>query len=160
MDPIVVLGPPASLCPVPVVLTVRRLASQRSCLDFRQGDGRNESPVNGAGGREGDLRVDKTAKDQQTGGQTYGQGKGRHGAMTDTLWSRWVGPSQGSTSPPPPSISHAHPKSQKAMAPLGAGPGTALTTALKGGRPRKTDAGDRGGMGIYGETPSRPLPLT
>lgn len=155
-----VLGPPASLCPVPVVLTVRRLASQRSCLDFRQGDGRNESPVNGARGREGDLRVERTAKDLQTGGQTYGQGKGRRGAMTDTLRRRWVGPSQGSTSPPPPSIPHAHPQSQKAMAPLGAGPGTALTTALKGGRPRKTDAGDRGGMGIYGEAPSSPLPLT
>lgn len=34
------------LCPAPVVLTVRRRASQRSCQDLQQGDGRNESPVN------------------------------------------------------------------------------------------------------------------
>lgn len=65
-----VLGPPASLCPVPVVLTVQRLASQRSCQDLRQGGERSESPVNGAGGGKVDRRMDKTAKGQQTLGQT------------------------------------------------------------------------------------------
>lgn len=32
--------------------------------------------------------------------------------------------------------------------------------STKGGLPRKTDAGARGGLGIYGEAPSPSLPLT
>lgn len=145
-DPGCVLGPPESLCSVPVVLKVRRLTSQRSCQDLRQGDGRNESPVNGAGGRKGDRRVDKTAKD----GQTDGRGKRRRGAMTDTLSGEdgW-GPGRGSTSPPPPSISRSPPIPTGCGAPWGRA-GYCTNYSTKGGVPvRQTrERGeDRAAMG-------------
>lgn len=119
-DPIGDPGPPASLSWAGGA-TVRRLASQRSCLNLRQGDERNESPVNGAGGEEGHRRVDETVKDQQTLGQTDGHGKGRRGAArTHSLEN--TGGAQPRQHLPTPTLHFPRlPQSQKAVHPLGLG---------------------------------------
>lgn len=86
----------------------------------------------------------KTAEDQLTLGQTDRHGRRRRGTMTDTLsGGDGCGPGQQCTSPPPPSVSRAHPQPPGATALLGARPGSARTTALKAAVPGR-QTGERG----------------
>lgn len=80
----------------------------------------------GTGGWVGQLRTNR-----RLDGQTR---EGRRGAMTDTLSGedRWGPPTPPAEAAPPHPHAACHvltPNSPEAAAPLGAGPGTALTTA-------------------------------
>lgn len=97
----------------------------------------------------------KTAQDQQTLGQTD-MGKETQGNDRHTLWRRRVG-APAKTAPPHPHAPRSPSRSQKAKAPLGARPGTALATAVKAAGPE--DRCGEGRTGQLQEAPSRPLRL-
>ena len=121
------------------MLTVRRLASPRSCQDPRQGGGRNESPVNEAGRWRG------WGTNRRVGRQTDRHGERRRGAMTrhhtHSLEKTGVCRGWGGVRPrqhhPTPTrrVPRAHRDPGRRGAP-GAGPGTAGTTySTRSGRP-------------------------
>lgn len=116
--------------------------------------------MKGAGGGAGGQGVDKTAKDQETLGQTDGHRKGIHGKMTDTLSENMGGGQLRQYLPIPIPTLHFRrsPQSHRAVAPLGAGLGTALTTAPKEAVPGRQMRGED--WAVTGWLPLCPLPPT
>lgn len=98
----------------------------------------------------------RTVKDQETLGQTDGHRKGIHGEMTDTLSENMGGGQLRQHLPTPTLHFRRAPQFQKAVVPLGAWLGSALTTALE-----QEDRCERGeDWAVTGWLPLCPLPPT